>query len=245
MAYIAFTYPPSPGAPPLAPQGLIQRGYDDIVSSRSVKGGGTTACVCIARADGVLDVANLGDSGFVLLRLNAVHASSEPQTHAFNTPYQLSIIPERMRLTNAAFGVVQFDDKPADAAVTSHALRHGDVLVVATDGVWDNLSSQDVLRVVSRTMVSTRAWAHSDDGIGIGEKLARCTEPLHALGVSSALQSYLAVSIAAEAKAASTNAKVDGPFAKEVQKRYPEEGWRGGKVDDICVVVAIVVEESR
>jgi protein phosphatase PTC7 len=38
---------------------------------------------------------------------------------------------------------------------------------------------------------------------------------------------------------------VDGPFAKEVQKYYPNEDWRGGKVDDICVVVAIVVEEGK
>jgi protein phosphatase PTC7 len=120
------------------------------------------------------------------------------------------------------------------------------VLVVATDGVWDNLSSQDILRIVSRVMVSERAWTHSGEGIGVADTLAGLTRPQYTPSGTlrvPALQNYLAAGIAAEAKAASVNTKVDGPFAREVQKFYPEEGWRGGKVDDICVVVAIVVEE--
>ncbi len=36
----------------------------------------------------------------------------------------------------------------------------------------------------------------------------------------------------------------DGPFAKEVKKYYPNEAWHGGKVDDICVVVAVVQEQQ-
>jgi protein phosphatase PTC7 len=59
------------------------------------------------------------------------------------------------------------------------------------------------------------------------------------------LQSFLAVGITGEAKAASVNTKIDGPFAKEVQRYYPHENWRGGKVDDICVVVAVVCEEGK
>jgi protein phosphatase PTC7 len=46
------------------------------------------------------------------------------------------------------------------------------------------------------------------------------------------------------AKQASVNTKRDGPFAKEVKKYYPHEGWHGGKVDDICVVIAIVSEDA-
>jgi protein phosphatase PTC7 len=248
MAYAASTYTHDADTPMLSAQSLIQQGYDEVVHSRTVKAGGSTACVLIARADGSLDAANLGDSGFVHLRLNAVHAGSEPQTHAFNTPYQLSIIPERMRARTAAFGGMQLDDKPKDASVSSHSLRHGDVLVVATDGVWDNLSSQDILRIVSRVMVSTRAWTHSEEGISVGETLAGFTKPpspSNSMARLPALQDFLAIGITAEAKAASVNTKIDGPFAREVQKLYPEEDWRGGKVDDICVVVAIVVEEGQ
>lgn len=248
MAHAAYTYQPEKDVPPYTARSLIQRGYEDICRDESVPAGGSTACVAIAKGDGTLEVANLGDSGFVQLRLNAIHNYSEPQTHAFNTPYQLSIVPEKVLKQAAAFGGTQLCDFPKDANVSQHSLRHGDVLVFASDGVWDNLSSQDILRIVSRLMVGARAWEHTEDGISVGSRL-----PQYILaddGKSGAedipsLQSFLAVGITGEAKAASVNTKVDGPFAREVQKYYPNEQWRGGKVDDICVVVAIVVEEGK
>lgn len=248
MAHAAYTYQPKRDVPPYNARSLMQRGYEDICRDESVPAGGSTACVAIARGDGTLEVANLGDSGFVQLRLNAIHNYSEPQTHAFNTPYQLSIVPEKVLKQAAAFGGTQLCDFPKDANVSQHLLRHGDVLVFASDGVWDNLSSQDLLRIVSRLMVGAKAWEHTEDGIRVGSSLPQFV--LTDDGKSGAdeipnLQSFLAVGITGEAKAASINTKVDGPFAREVQKYYPNEHWRGGKVDDICVVVAIVVEEGR
>jgi protein phosphatase PTC7 len=247
MAHAAYTYRPDGNNPPYSARSLMQRGYEDIHNDETVPYGGSTACVAIAKADGTLDVANLGDSGFMQLRLNAIHNYSEPQTHAFNTPYQLSVLPQKVLAQAAAFGGLQFRDFPKDANISQHMLRHGDVLVFATDGVWDNLSSQDILRVVSRLMVGARAWEHTPDGIQIGRGLQHFIE---INGSNSAeeipsLQSFLAVGITREAKAASVNTKKDGPFAREVQKHYPFEYWRGGKVDDICVVVAIVVEDGK
>jgi protein phosphatase PTC7 len=58
------------------------------------------------------------------------------------------------------------------------------------------------------------------------------------------LQSALATELVTAAKRASINSKLDGPFAKEVHKYYPHENWHGGKVDDICVVVAVVNETT-
>ena len=43
-----------------------------------------------------------------------------------------------------------YAERPRDADAYAHAVAHGDVLVLATDGVWDNLSVQDVLRAVCR-----------------------------------------------------------------------------------------------
>jgi len=248
MAHAAYTYQPERDVPPYNARSLMQRGYEDICRDESVLAGGSTACVAIAKGDGTLEVANLGDSGFVQLRLNAIHNYSEAQTHAFNTPYQLSIVPEKVLKQAAAFGGTQLCDFPKDANVSQHSLRHGDVLVFASDGVWDNLSSQDILRIVSRLMIGARAWEHTEDGISVGSSLPQFI--LTDDGKSGAdeipsLQSFLAVGITGEAKAASVNTKVDGPFAREVQKYYPNEHWRGGKVDDICVVVAIVVEEGK
>lgn len=147
---------------------------------------------------------------------------------------------EQMRLFS---GSRQLADLPKDSAVTNHKLRHGDVLVFATDGVWDNLSSQDTLSVVSRQMTAMGAWTDAEEGSTISQALASLTTP-DDLGTSSAhtIQALLALSITKEAKEASLNRTRDGPFAREVQKYYPGERWHGGKPDDICVVVVVVVE---
>ncbi|CEI68522.1 hypothetical protein FVEN_g5327 [Fusarium venenatum] len=231
--------------PPLTARQLMQKGYDAICNDRSLRAGGSTACVAIAGADGNLEVANLGDSGFLQLRLNGVHTYSEPQTHAFNTPFQLSLVPPSVAARMAAFGGAQLSDLPRDADVTQHALRHGDIIVLATDGVLDNLFNQDILRIASRVLVSSGAWVMTEaGGVGVAESL----EPLVELPDNSegkrtvTLQSALATELVTAAKRASINTKVDGPFAKEVHKYYPHENWHGGKVDDICVVVAVVNE---
>ena len=190
-----------------------------------------------------LTSSSLGDSGFIQLRLNAVHHYSNPQTHAFNTPYQLSIIPPKVLARSRALGGKPLSDYPKDATVTGHQLRHGDVLVFATDGVWDNLSSLDLLKIVSRHMTGFQAWETSERGMTISNSIHTLTETG---GIpkefENSLQATLAVAITGEAKLASLSTKTDGPFAKEVQKYYPHEEFHGGKVDDICVVVAIVVK---
>lgn len=235
--------------PPLTARQLMQKGYDGIRLDGSVRAGGSTACVAVAAPDGTLDIANLGDSGFLQLRLNAVNAFSEPQIHAFNTPYQLSIVPPGIAARMAAFGGSQLSDLPRDADLARLDVRHGDVLVLATDGLLDNLFNHDILRVASRIMVSSGAWNMAKSGeLRVADTLDPLTMPRRASDSFDedkrakivTLQSLLATELVAAAKQASMDTKRDGPFAKEVQKHYPQDGWRGGKVDDICVVVAVV-----
>ena len=173
------------------------------------------------------------------LRLNAIHHYSDPQTHAFNTPYQLSVIPPRILARSRIFGGGPLRDYPRDASITKHQVRQGDVLVFATDGVWDNLSSRDVLKIVSRQMQDVQAWTASEQGLDLS--VSDIIGKLTAEGSSHSLQTRLAVAITGEAKRASLSSDADGPFARQVQKYYPHEEFHGGKVDDICVVVAIVV----
>lgn len=235
---------------------LLQAGYQSVCEDRTIRAGGSTACVAVASPDGTVDVANLGDSGFIQLRLGAVHAHTDPQTHAFNTPFQLSVVPPSVAARMAAFGGAQLSDFPRDADVTLHNVRHGDVLIFASDGVWDNLFNQDILRVVTQAMTGSGAWLNKSDKADAaegGEGGIRAADDLRPLlapdetskGQPFTLQSLLAVQLTGAAKSASVNSKLDGPFAKEVQKWYPHENWRGGKVDDIVVVVAVVSDESK
>ncbi|EAW15138.1 type 2C protein phosphatase PTC7 [Aspergillus clavatus NRRL 1] len=250
----------------LRAKGLLQAGYDQVVADKSIRAGGSTASVGVGLADGRVELANLGDSGSVLLRRAAVHHYSAPQTHGFNTPYQLSIIPPRMRAQASIFGGAFLEDFPRDAAVTTLHMQHGDVLMLATDGVFDNLNNQDILKLVTSRMVLTGAWTATPEmGIKVSDDLADLTSPD---GLASlfpppdtaaaspsgkpapsaqppTLQSVLAATIAGEAKLASMDLRRDGPFAKEAQRYYPGDYYHGGKVDDICVVVVVAVEEGR
>ncbi|KAI0203842.1 protein serine/threonine phosphatase 2C [Astrocystis sublimbata] len=250
MASAAYGHKSTGTDDPLAPRALMQRGYDDVSKDRSIYAGGSTAIVAVASEDGKLDIANLGDSGFVHLRLNAVHTYSEPQTHAFNTPYQLSIIPASMLARAAMYGGGQLCDYPKDADVTQHNVKHGDIIVLASDGVWDNLFNQDILQIASNLMTRAEAWKPGDGGIRVVDDLRLFTQPENDSYEGEGrrvvtLQSALAIEIAAAAKAASVNQQRDGPFAKEVHKYYPQENWHGGKVDDICVVVLVAAGNNN
>lgn len=224
---------------------LLDRGYRAVLSSGRVAAGGSTACVGVASArDGAVDMANLGDSGWVQLRLGALQAASRPQLHEFNTPFQLSVIPPSVAARAAVFGGMQLSDLPASADAAALRVRHGDVLVLATDGVWDNLFAQDVLRVVSALMLQSGAWRSNGGGIKVKGDLREYTGAGGSIAGSGVqtLQRAIAMQLVSEAKAASQHGQKDGPFAKEIQKRFPHENWHGGKVDDICVVVVVVAE---
>ena len=230
----------------LNPRMLMEIGYQNTIDDPEIKAGGSTACIGIAGDDGKMQIANLGDSGFLQLRLGAVHHYSNPQTHAFNTPYQLSITPPHILAQSEIFGGAPIEDLPEKAEIAEHMLRHGDIIVLATDGVWDNLNSQEVLRIVSDQMRKYGAWKRTEEqGFVVTDEIWALTQPGDLQGGKrrQTLQGIIAAAIAGEAKIQSMNDRRDGPFAKEVQKSYPEEGFRGGKVDDICVIALIAVAE--
>ncbi|KAF2682570.1 protein serine/threonine phosphatase 2C [Lentithecium fluviatile CBS 122367] len=245
MACAARAWPLPSKRSALHPKELLQVAYDEVIEDESIVGGGSTACLAVAEPDGSVEVANLGDSGFIHLGMNAVRHFTHPQTHAFNTPFQLSKTPQRMLVQMAVFGGPStLSDLPKVSSVTHHRVRHGDVLVFATDGVWDNLSPQDVLGIVSRNMVALGAWVDKDGAMDVSHELHKLAQAdANRKADSAALQAKLAIAIAKEAKETSLNTRRDGPFAKEVQKYYPGENWHGGKPDDIAAVVALVVEE--
>lgn len=199
----------------------------------------------------IFRVRSLGDSGFVVISPGRVVHRSQPQTHAFNTPYQLSKIPAKMQQQYAIFGgATHFSETPAQADVASYQLKHGDIVLFATDGVWDNISAQDTLKIVAQIMQDGGYWIPSRK-TGDAETMLNDTliQNLPARNVDIIEDAYLpgqlARAVMHEAKVAGLDRKRNGPFAKEVNLRYPHEGWRGGKPDDIAVVACIAVDESR
>lgn len=103
--------------------------------------GSSTCCiVLIDTYHGRLTSANVGDSGFVVLgrtpsqRDFHVKYRSPQQEHNFGVPYQL--------------GHEQHADSPSDAMLMSFPVMPGDVIVLGSDGLWDNLAQDCVLESV-------------------------------------------------------------------------------------------------
>jgi len=103
--------------------------------------GSSTACVATIRKDSdQATVANLGDSGFLVIRgPDAIYTSKE-QLFKFNFPYQVGSNNRSL---------------PTDADVTSHTLQPKDVIVMATDGVLDNLFSIEITKIVTQNSDKT------------------------------------------------------------------------------------------
>ncbi|KAL4197543.1 hypothetical protein AMTRI_Chr04g188770 [Amborella trichopoda] len=93
-----------------------------------------SSTVLVAKFDGqVLRVANIGDSGFLVLRNGSILRRSSPMVHAFNFPLQIGS-----------------GDDPSPLIETYEVdLEEGDVIIAATDGLFDNLYEQDIASIVS------------------------------------------------------------------------------------------------
>ncbi|KAK1693728.1 hypothetical protein QYE76_010425 [Lolium multiflorum] len=121
---------------PVCPYEILERAY------RRTAASGTPAAstaVVVSLAGRVLRWAYIGDSGFAVFRGGKMLRRFQPQQWYFNCPFQLC----------AGNGVT----KVGDAAVGEMAVEDGDVLVVASDGLFDNVSDSALESLVRSTML--------------------------------------------------------------------------------------------
>lgn len=101
--------------------------------------GSTTSTMAYLKGDGHLETCNLGDSGYLLIRPDA-HGKltslyrSESQQYYFNCPYQTGNHNKKSP-SHEAFSIC-------------HLVKENDIIVLGTDGVWDNLYDQDIMKIV-------------------------------------------------------------------------------------------------
>lgn len=76
-----------------------------------------------------------GDSGFAIFRRGQLAFQTSPLQHFFDCPYQLASCPD----------FTQDTDRAEDASVHQLQLEADDIIVVATDGLWDNLDTKQLL----------------------------------------------------------------------------------------------------
>ncbi|CAD6209973.1 unnamed protein product [Miscanthus lutarioriparius] len=96
-----------------------------------------SSTVLVAHFDGqVLHASNIGDSGFLVIRNGEVHKKSKPMTYGFNFPLQIE----------------KGDDPLKIVQKYTIDLQEGDVIVTASDGLFDNVYEEEVAGIVSKSL---------------------------------------------------------------------------------------------
>ena len=235
--------------------------------------GSSTICLCTI-VEEKLKVANLGDSGLLLIRYNKINQESKvifctkDQQHEFNAPFQLANIPKniheklakkkgkhcdenddkdtKVKLEEEVEEQKEFwQDPPQASDVYDVNVKAGDIIVLGTDGVFDNLFLDDILDIIDLYMRSlyrarekknkNQLWSFSSDEESENNKF------------SDKEAQVLAWKIGKAAKNRSRSSKTISPFEQKYNKYLREKGdkdesiWEGGKHDDIGVVVSFIV----
>ena len=117
----------------IASTGPAQLLYDSVdkacLQVRHILGSSTLSFALLLRDD-LLCLFNLGDSGIILMREGKCVLRSSPQCYQHNTPYQLG---------------PKSKTRPSDGVVQLVAPKPGDLILLATDGLFDNMEEENIL----------------------------------------------------------------------------------------------------
>ncbi|XP_071849529.1 protein phosphatase PTC7 homolog [Apostichopus japonicus] len=131
-----------------APTSILSGSYEELMNNKLPLIGSSTACIIIFdNSNHTLYSANLGDSGFLVVREGKVVHRSEEQQHYFNTPFQLSIAPPDLNSV--------LSDRPESASSASFLVKEGDMILMATDGLFDNMPEGMILNELAKIKDST------------------------------------------------------------------------------------------
>ena len=97
--------------------------------------GASTAVVASIGEDGFLRALNVGDSACIVIRNGKMVAKTREISHYFECPYQLS---------------VDSPDRPRDGTKMNIELMRGDLILMASDGIFDNLSDDQVVEIAMK-----------------------------------------------------------------------------------------------
>ncbi|CDJ69049.1 hypothetical protein, conserved, partial [Eimeria necatrix] len=212
---------------------ILRRGYGE---TRSF--GSSTALVVLHEGQQQIGIANVGDSALILLRRQLVYRMTcvfrtAEQQHEFNCPFQLSRLPQPgdyellrcsgkqalLQLLQRAAAAALPQDTPEAAAVATVAVQEGDLLLLGTDGLFDNLFDHEICAIASFFLSPKEAAILGDPSLA-----------------TSATDAARAIGEAAAHRSRSSTERT--PFMKHAR----QEGafFTGGKMDDITVVACWV-----
>eukprot|EP00009_Paramoeba_aestuarina_P002656 CAMPEP_0201515066 /NCGR_PEP_ID=MMETSP0161_2-20130828/6730_1 /ASSEMBLY_ACC=CAM_ASM_000251 /TAXON_ID=180227 /ORGANISM="Neoparamoeba aestuarina, Strain SoJaBio B1-5/56/2" /LENGTH=429 /DNA_ID=CAMNT_0047911785 /DNA_START=372 /DNA_END=1661 /DNA_ORIENTATION=+ len=180
---------------------VLSEAWENTTIVHHVKGS-CTVCLVRVSPDGWVDGVQVGDSGLRLIRDGKVVYRSSEQEHLFGYPYQLGHIST---------------SKPRDCLHHHFRVRPGDVLVLGSDGLFDNMSDRAIGSTVDEFCNSQNA--RSSKKPFNGDELSR---KLVTMAYENSIQK-----------------EIDTPWSRAAQKEW-DVPISGGKEDDVVAVVARV-----
>ncbi|XP_065034790.1 probable protein phosphatase 2C 1 isoform X3 [Musa acuminata AAA Group] len=161
--------------------------------------------IAMLEKDATLKVANVGDCGLRLIRRGQVVFATSPQEHYFDCPYQLS--SEKIGQTYQ------------DAMVCTVELMEGDIVVMGSDGLFDNVFDHEIISTVSGS-----------------PEVAEAAKILANLASNHSKDPNFDSPYSMEARSRG----FDVPWWKKILGRK----LTGGKLDDITVIVGRIISSS-
>ncbi|XP_010414294.1 PREDICTED: probable protein phosphatase 2C 26 isoform X1 [Camelina sativa] len=164
--------------------------------------GSATIILAMLEEVGILKIGNVGDCGLKLLREGQIIFATTPQEHYFDCPYQLSSEGSAQTYLDASFSIVE--------------VQKGDVIVMGSDGLFDNVFDHEIVSIVTK---------HAD--------VAESSRLLAEVASSHSRDTEFESPYALEARAKG--------FDVPLWKKALGKKLTGGKLDDVTVIVAKVV----
>ncbi|KAL7578064.1 hypothetical protein ACA910_014999 [Epithemia clementina (nom. ined.)] len=236
----------------ISPAQIMGQAYERVKAHNVI---GSTTCL-IGLLDGLrhqLHFSNLGDCGLIVLRHidsdvagslkrerriprtdrksdMQVAFVSQQQLYSFNHPYQLGWTGDPVSYKESKSFKL-----PRESCTSSVHVRRGDIILMATDGLFDNVELDDITALALE-------WEQQHGFVRAGDVSQR--ERRWAMGNSLSLQSQehiadLCHALADRARENSMNPQLDSPFA--ILAKENDVMWSGGMPDDVTVVGLHVV----
>lgn len=176
---------------------------------------GSSTCILAILEDNILDVANVGDSALKIIRDDKIVFSTKAQEHDFNCPFQLTC----MDYTRG--------DRALNADEYRFEVQEGDVVVMGSDGIFDNLWDDALLETVDAA--STKLDRSEFAAMTVANAIAM-----------AAHQNAQDASFYSPWTYGATRAAGQTEIVDELVLEKTENPYMGGKMDDCTAVVAFI-----
>jgi protein phosphatase PTC7 len=199
--------------------------------------GSSTACVLtLDQSTGVASIANLGDSGVLIGRWQEggisragekvengprVMFRSPQQEHEFGYPFQL--------------GHHDAADHASTAQMFDAVVEVGDIIIMGSDGVFDNLTDQEILEEAFQHIYK---YQEGQDDILSVDHLYQSSSP-----ILRKVAGDIASSLADKSFWKSVDKSAETPFSTAASEAF-DVVYRGGKKDDITIICSLVAPNS-